>query len=342
MVIFLLKLCLIEENNEKKIAVKFKYDKEILNRIKTIKGRKWDAIQKVWYLPYIANYELEYLKILIPKKLNNDILVKNAIIFMENKRYSPRTIEQYKKYIDDFNTNLNKNFYEVNNKDISNYINEKCLKKSYSFQNQMINALKLLFRINNINIQLENIERPRKGRPLPVVLSKKEVENLLNCTSNLKHKTILSLIYSGGLRISEAVNLEIKDINSDRMIINIKGAKGKKDRIVMLSKKILELLKVYYKEYRPLKYLFEGEEGRKYSARSIQAVFHKAKEISGVNKSATVHTLRHSYATHLLEGGTDLRYIQELLGHSSSKTTEIYTHVSTKAIQQIKSPFDDF
>ncbi len=152
---------------------------------------------------------------------------------------------------------------------------------------------------------------------------------------------ILSIIYSAGLRVSEAANLEWKDINVERMLINIRASKGKKDRFVVLSEKILNMLKNYKREYKPSKYVFEGEEGEKYSIRSIQAIFTKAKKASGINGDATTHSLRHSYATHLLEAGTDLRYIQELLGHSSCKTTEIYTHVSKKAIQNIKSPIDD-
>lgn len=331
-------------NDEKRIVVIFKFNQTIINKIKNISGRVWDKDNKYWHLPHISNYEIFYSQLLTANETefkNTDNYITNTIRFMQNKRYSDKTIEQYKKYLIEFVNHINKDLIGITNEDISVYINERCLYKSFSYQNQLVNSLKLMLKINKIAIDIEKIDRPRNGRTLPVVLSKKEVENLLNCILNLKHKTILSLIYSGGLRISEAVNLEIKDINSDRMIINIRGAKGKKDRIVMLSKKVLELLKVYYKEYRPLKYLFEGNKGEKYSTRSIQAVFHKAKEISGINKNATVHTLRHSYATHLLEGGTDLRYIQELLGHSSSKTTEIYTHVSTKAIQNIKSPFDE-
>ncbi len=331
-------------NNEKRVAVIFKFNQTIIDKIKNITGRLWDKDNKYWHLPYVSNYEIFYSQLLTSEKIDfesSDNHITNTIRFMENRRYSNKTIEQYKKYLIEFMGYFNKDLTEVTNEDISAYINKKCMDKSFSYQNQLVNSLKLMLKISKIAIEIEKIERPRNGRTLPVVLSKKEIENLLNCISNLKHKTILSLIYSGGLRISEAVNLEIKDINSDRMVINIRGAKGKKDRIVMLSKKVLELLKIYYKEYRPSKYLFEGDRAEKYSARSIQSVFHKAKITSGINQNATVHTLRHSYATHLLEGGTDLRYIQELLGHSSSKTTEIYTHVSTKAIQNIKSPFDE-
>jgi integrase/recombinase XerD len=174
------------------------------------------------------------------------------------------------------------------------------------------------------------------------VLSKEEVKKILDAHSNLKHKAMLSMIYSCGLRRSELLNLKFSDIDSKRNIVIIRQSKGKKDRITPLSAKILDLLRRYYKEYSPKTYLFEGQEkNTQYSARSLEEVLKKSVKLASINKPVTLHWLRHSYATHLLESGTDLRYIQELLGHNSSKTTEIYTHVSTKNIPQIKSPFDD-
>jgi integrase/recombinase XerD len=158
---------------------------------------------------------------------------------------------------------------------------------------------------------------------------------------NIKHKSILYLIYSAGLRISEAVNLKIADIDSKRNVIIVQGGKGKKDRTTLLSQKLLIMLREYYVKYRPKDYLFEGDPGKQYSVKSIQNVFNKALKKSGIRKKATVHSLRHSFATHLLEHGTDLRYIQELLGHSSSKTTEIYTHITKKGMDKIKSPLDN-
>ncbi len=159
---------------------------------------------------------------------------------------------------------------------------------------------------------------------------------------NIKHRTMLSLIYSCGLRCGELLKMKPKDIDSKRMLVMIRLAKGKKDRIVPLSEKVLQLLREYYKRYRPKEWLFEGQKvGEAYSERSLQLVLKHAIEKAGIKKPVSLHWLRHSYATHLLESGTDLRYIQELLGHKSSKTTEIYTHVSTKSIQNIRSPFDD-
>jgi site-specific recombinase XerD len=148
-------------------------------------------------------------------------------------------------------------------------------------------------------------------------------------------------IYSSGFRIGEAINLKIKDIDSDRMQIRIEQGKGNKDRYTILSSKNLEILRKYFLEYKPKKWLFEGMNGEQYSRKSIQIILKKAARKVGIQKRITVHTLRHSFATHLLEAGTDIRYIQSLLGHSSSKTTEIYTHITKKGLDKIKSPLDD-
>lgn len=177
---------------------------------------------------------------------------------------------------------------------------------------------------------------------MPNVLSKEEVKMILESLQNIKHRTMLSLIYACGLRRSELLNLKSNDILSDRLLLHIKQSKGKKDRIVPLSNKLLEMLREYYKTYKPKVWLFEGQQaGEPYSEKSLESVLKQAVSKACINKPVTLHWLRHSYATHLLESGTDLRYIQELLGHNSSRTTEIYTHVSNKSIQQIKSPFDD-
>lgn len=173
------------------------------------------------------------------------------------------------------------------------------------------------------------------------MLSKEDVKEILNAPINIKHKAMLSLIYACGLRCGELLSLKLNDIDSDRMILHIKNAKGKKDRIVPLSEKIVALLRDYYKAAKPKLFLFEGQvKGTRYDERSLQNVLKQSVAKTSITKPVTLHWLRHSYATHLLENGTDLRYIQELLGHKSSKTTEIYTHVSTKSIRQIKSPFD--
>ncbi len=214
---------------------------------------------------------------------------------------------------------------------------------SSSYQNQLINAIKFYYEhVLKRSRQVYQLERPKKEKRLPGVLSLDEVQRLLGEINNTKHQAIISMIYSSGLRISELINLRISDIDSSRMQIRVVQSKGKKDRMTLLSEKMLVLLRTYFKRYKPRHWLFEGQTGGKYSKTSIQKVFHKAKKAAGIRKHATVHTLRHSFATHLLESGTDLRYIQELLGHGSSKTTEIYTHVSTRKLSNIKSPLDSF
>lgn len=214
---------------------------------------------------------------------------------------------------------------------------------SYSTQSQFINAIKFYYeKVLEKPKIVYNLPRPQRPKTLPKVLSKNEVKNILNSCKNIKHHCILMLIYSAGLRRGELINLKIVDIDSARMIINIIGAKGKKDRISLLSINMLSLLRKYYKEYKPKEYLFEGAKGGKYSPTSVAKILKKASTNAGIKKNVTPHMLRHSFATHLLEQGTDLRYIQELLGHSSSKTTEIYTHVSKKAIDKINNTVDDF
>ena len=204
-----------------------------------------------------------------------------------------------------------------------------------------LNALKFYFEqvLNNPKIFIE-IPRPKKPIQLPTVHSEAEVKKILLAKENLKHKTMLMAGYSAGLRISEIVKLKIKDIDSARMVINVRQAKGKKDRQVPLSAVLLEHLRKYYKQFQPKEYLFEGANGGPYSVRSLQQVFQSAKKTANNKKTGGIHSLRHSYATHLLEQGTDLRLIQELLGHNSIQTTVRYTHVSTKDIKKIQSPLD--
>jgi integrase/recombinase XerD len=263
-----------------------------------------------------------------------------------SKRYSPSTIKTYSEALKSFLIFFReKPIGEITNEDVIVYNNEYILKNklSSSYQNQIVNAIKLFFQtIRDTKMIVDKIHRPKRSKVLPNVLSKEEIKLILNAQSNIKHKMMLSLIYSCGLRRSELINLKPQDIDSKRNIVLLKNAKGKKDRITPLSPIILEMLRNYYNGYKPKTWLFEGQiVGEQYSEQSLQSVLKQALQKAGNTKPVTLHWLRHSYATHLLESGTDLRYIQELLGHSSSKTTEIYTHVSTKSIQQIKSPFDD-
>lgn len=184
------------------------------------------------------------------------------------------------------------------------------------------------------------MERPAKELTLPVILSEQEVESLLKTITNLKHKCLLLVLYSAGLRIGELLALQLGDVDRHRRQIHIKAAKGKKDRITVLSAKASQYLEQYLAIYTPQQFVFEGPQGKAYSLSSVQVIYREACERAGITKKVTLHTLRHSFATHLLERGTDLRYIQTLLGHSSAKTTQIYTHVSTKAMEEIRSPAD--
>lgn len=265
--------------------------------------------------------------------------------YLQSKRYSSNTIKVYAETLRVFLRYFtNKAIEEISNEDLIAFNNDYILKNNFSssYQNQLVNAVKLYYSaIQHKKIDVELVHRPRREKTLPNVLSKEEVKSILDAPYNLKHRAMLSMIYSCGLRRSELLNLTKLDIDSKRMVVIIRMAKGKKDRIVPLSPKILILLRDYYKSYQPKHFLFEGQDGGKYSEKSLENVFKQSLFKARIEKPATMHWLRHSYATHLLESGTDLRYIQDLLGHKSSKTTEIYTHVSTKNIQNIRSPFDD-
>ena len=212
---------------------------------------------------------------------------------------------------------------------------------SGSYQNLMINAIKFFYE-QLLKRPREEYDLPRAKEPhlLPNILSVEEVLRLFECTGNRKHRLLLMLAYSGGLRISEVVNLELADVDSRRMVIHLRAAKGKRDRVVMLSEVFLEELRDYYRRYRPKRWVFEGQTGERYSVRSIQLVFRAAVKKAGIRKRITFHGLRHCFATHLLEGGTDLRRIQELLGHRSIKTTLRYTHVATTDLAKVTSPLD--
>ena len=212
-----------------------------------------------------------------------------------------------------------------------------------SSENQMFSALRFLYvELYKMPFVIGNIPRPKRPRKLPDILTKEEVKRLIKVVSNPKHRMVLMIAYSAGLRIGEVTRLRVEDIDGERKMIHILGAKGKKDRYTMLSERVVAELSNYLSVFKPAKYLFHGDhDGKPYSQSSIEKIFHKAVENAGITKPVTFHTLRHSFATHLLEQGVDLRYIQELLGHASSETTEIYTHVSAKNIAAIRSPLDN-
>lgn len=340
---------IITHRKEKRIAVYFEKDAELIARVKLINGSRWSQTMGVWHLPDTEENRIRFKITPISHSIPSDQGIEQIEKFkqwLRSKRYSESTLNTYCEALKSFLVFYReKPIAEISNEDVIVYNNDYILKKnlSASFQNQTVNAIKLFFQtVHETKMMVDKIHRPKRAKVLPNVLSKEEIKLILNAHSNIKHKAMLSMIYSCGLRRSELLNLRFSDIDANRNIVLLKNAKGKKDRIAPLSPKILQMLREYYIDYKPAVWLFEGQiKGEQYSEKSLQSVLKQALQKTGIKKPVTLHWLRHSYATHLLESGTDLRYIQELLGHSSSKTTEIYTHVSTKSIQQIKSPFDD-
>ncbi|HET8886601.1 MAG TPA: site-specific tyrosine recombinase/integron integrase [Salinimicrobium sp.] len=367
-------LALLEHRNAVHISIKFDYDDAILKHVKKLEDVCWSKTHKTFYLPYnVSNknrifehfvnkgWFVDYsaLPRQLPKpvepvfekkELGKLTPSKSAIVeafrkWMMQQRYSDNTSNTYCSLLKTFLMFYDeKEIDEITEKDIVRFNQHYVLANNYSrtFQNQMLNALKLFYiRYNNTSFLFENIKRPRKEKRLPEVLSPQEVYDILKNIKNVKHRSLLILVYACGLRIGEALNLKLTDIDSKRGFIHIKHAKGAKDRYVPLSAKTYDVIKQYYKIYEPKTFLFEGEGGNEYTQSSARKILRNAIAKTDIKKHVTLHTLRHSFATHLLENGTDIRYIQSILGHNSPKTTMIYTHVSTTSLKNIKNPFDD-
>lgn len=361
-------------HNEKEVVqVLFERNDEITQLLRSRTSLLWSKTMGCWYVPFSSTLVTDLFKLFkgkayldyseIKKELTNEKTELQPVIglnsttpevgekieelkrWMRSKRYSENTISTYTEALRTFLRYVgDRSVSEITNQDLILFNNEYVLANnlSASFQNQVVNAIKLFFKIvENKQINAELIHRPKRARVLPNVLSKEEVKAILNAHNNIKHKVMLSLIYSCGLRCGELLSLKPEHIDGKRGVLIIKQAKGRKDRIAPLSVKILTMLRAYYIASKPSVYLFEGtKKGEPYDSRSLQQVLKQSLAKANITKPVSLHWLRHSYATHLLENGTDLRYIQEILGHSSSRTTEIYTHVSTKSIQNIVSPFD--
>jgi len=267
----------------------------------------------------------------------------NYLQKLELKRYANNTVKTYVSCFESFLNYFNQNnVNDLNENDVRNYL-EFLIKmnRSDSYINQAINSIKFYFEtVLGMPNRFYSIERPRKKRKLPIVLSKKEVTATIASANNLKHKCIISLLYSAGLRRSELLNLKLTDIESKRMLIRVQDAKGNKDRYTLLSETVLKDLRNYYKQYKPKEYLFEGQHKKQYSPNSVGKVVSNTAYKAGIKIPVSAHILRHSFATHLLESGVDIRYIQLLLGHNSLKTTEIYTHVAKSSFNFIKNPLD--
>jgi site-specific recombinase XerD len=263
---------------------------------------------------------------------------------LKGKRYSDRTVVIYSYSVADFiSFHRLKNIETLTNRDVEIYIETVYIKKDFSIskQRQFISALKL-FRQYYPKTEIDDMElvRPKPNRHLPIVLSNIEVIDLIRATKNLKHRVIIGLLYSCGLRISELLNLKLRHIDLQRQQLVVKNSKGRKDRYIILAESLMPLLLNYLTTYNPKDYVIEGQSGGRYSAESVRHFLKRSCGSAGIIKHVTPHTLRHSYATHLLENGTDIRYIQALLGHSKPETTMIYTHVAKKDLLKIKSPLD--
>jgi site-specific recombinase XerD len=258
--------------------------------------------------------------------------------------YAPRTCKIYVQCVADFAAHFGRPPDELGKEDVRAYftylVDEKRI--SLSAFKQIVSALRFFYGVTlDRQDMIGYIRPPRSTRKLPVVLSQGEVRRLFDAVTNTKHKAALLTAYAGGLRVSEVVGLRIEDIDSDRMLIHVRQGKGRKDRSVMLSPHLLETLRLYVHEFRPTRWLFPGSNYEKpLTTRTLQKVCTRARQKAGIQKHVTTHTLRHSFATHLLEAGTDLRIIQTLLGHGSVRTTQIYTHVSTHRLRSVRSPLD--
>ncbi|MEL0651319.1 site-specific tyrosine recombinase/integron integrase [Algibacter sp. TI.3.09] len=275
-----------------------------------------------------------------PIKKNFRVCPEEFLQKLELKKYSNSTVKNYVHSFEKFiNYYKERELFSINENDIRIYLKKLVHEdRSNSYINMSINAIKFYYEmVLGMPNRFYSIERPRKESKLPKVLSKEEIITIINLTNNIKHKCIISLLYSSGLRRNELLELKIKDIDSKRMVIRVEQAKGNKDRYTVLNKSVLEDLRKYFKIYKPETYLFESPiSGNKYSSSSVLQIVVKSAKNAGIKQRVTPHMLRHSFATHLLESGTDIRYIQLLLGHNSTKTTEIYTHVATSSFTEIK------
>jgi integrase/recombinase XerD len=346
------------------IAIKGKFNAAVSNLLRNYAGIRYSRTHHCYYVFY-TDEDLARLKALLQphgqpddsgwqmmahRPLRQAYLRPHVTIpplYQETlikMRYSKATIENYVAQFRQFLIYLfPKNEDDIDDAVIHRYllylIQEK--KVSLATQNQAINAIKFyLEEVKKGERKTYYIERPRKDWKLPIVLSEEEMGRLLRCTENVKHRCILLLLYSAGLRISELLNLMPADIDHDRKVIYVRNGKGSKDRITLLSEVAYKFLQHYFALYKPLKWIFEGPDGSTYSPRSVNRIVKKSARKAGVTKRISAHTLRHSFATHLLENGTDLRYIQALLGHESTKTTERYAHVTRKGFDQLVSPLD--
>jgi site-specific recombinase XerD len=358
------------------MKVRFPYTAAVKAYINDFRGMRWSRTHGCFYLPYSRalflefyaylrkqHYFVDYEELRLAKPLPRlrapgsrtakPELLKGSSLqnykeyraYLEGLRFSASTIASYTNFIVDFLIFLeNKPLQNINNMVVQRFVERLVSSKGYSINShrQLISAIKhFADRFTLSGIEVTTLRRPGRQKQLPVVLSQQEVIGLLRCTANLKHRMALALIYSAGLRISELLRLRTADIDLERRQIRIHQSKGRKDRYVILAESIVPLLQNYLFTFNPTDFMIEGADGSQYSAGSVRKFLQRSCKKAGLKKRITPHTLRHSYATHLIENGVGLRYVQELLGHSKPETTMIYTHIAKKDLLQIRSPLDD-
>lgn len=355
--------------------LQFPYESAIINKLKAFSGTRWSYSHRCWYGPGTAEW-LHKLR----QTLTDCIIISNPeeeaawreaeekkreaaqaeaeklklveeevakfIFQMETERNAKSTVKTYAQGLRLFlNHTYPKPIHELDNMDVNRFLHTYACKnpKSGAWHRTLVSALRFYFRrMQGKLIDPEKIYYPKKEKLLPHVMDQQDIQKMLKLTTNKKHRCMLSLIYACGLRRGDLLNLKPGDIDGKRKLLFIHGGKGRKDRVVGIPQKMIETLREYYLEYKPKVWLFEGQKaGEQYSERSIQQVLKQALKRAGLKQQASLHWLRHSFATHTLENGVDIAYIKELLGHNSIRTTEIYTHVSRDKIRQIRSPFED-
>jgi integrase/recombinase XerD len=359
---------LVQHRGQSRILIKFEYNKTWIDRLRKTTDAKWSKTLRAWH---IADTEENRKKCklqtqvaqttnTIQEKNSNRVIYKQRIIDPINahvlpnlkqqlvlKAYSPSTHKTYINEVSVFLQHIgNREADKITAINLKAYL-QYCLEKLKLSENTIhsrLNALKFYYEqvLKNEKLFFE-IPRPKKHLQLPKVLSETELKRLFDAASNLKHKAILFVAYSAGLRVSEIINLRLQDIDREREQLFIHCSKGKKDRYVRLSPMVLDVLEQYYKlsKVKPITYVFEGmEKGTPYTIRSAQQIFSDCKYKAGIIKSVSFHSLRHSFATHVLEKGVDIRFIKEILGHFDIKTTERYLHLRRDVIINIESPLD--
>lgn len=351
---------LMDYKGRSMIKLEFRYDQAIIDEIKAIRGRVWSATYKCWYVPdtgdnrrrfglsvfmeisgMAADGKVDYFTVSesLLEKVRERILLKG---------YSPQTLKSYLNHLKRFLKSIARESdpLSMSLADIEQYLLKRQKENTYSESdtNSHINAIKFLYeQVLGRQRMLFYLPRPEKPLQLPKVLGEHELERLFRAVPNLKHKAILMTAFSFGMRVGEVIRLKVCHLDGERMQVFIERSKGKKDRYVTLSPMLKDVLDQYIRinQLAPKDYLFPGQkDGEPYSARSAQTIFNRAIASAGIHKEVTFHALRHSYATHLLENGVDIKYIKELLGHFDIKTTERYLHVAREKLVHIQSPLD--